>query len=734
MLSPKLILAAFAFSSFPNAEASVADINQPPELLSSTSTAGYYSMGTLTSGQSITFGTQLTLTMQSVGNLVLYKQGAPVWFSSTTGPNGSNCNSACKMVFQSTGNLVLYQGASTAYWYNTTASNSGYKLKLSTEAPFLTIVNSANEQKWPAFSTYPISVSSGCHALRTQHPVTNTSFLGHKNSTCTNDVGGSPAQYSLRLYSFDWTTRAASHTQAVFDPAATSVTVAGYTIAQAFDPAATVDANGTVWVAFECVVTNSTATLSSSCVGPLQSNGTMDTSRISIPVVGTTLSSASVPKIAYFQGKFYLYWSKVDMSQPNDDDNWLAISQRGIELKVATDGRLQPVNSAGTFLTAPIATNHSDSVEVFAPTSSDARSDIAADAFQAFPSGDYLYLTTASGGHDSVGPCLWTENRYQRGDGCYRMNVRRTKTPLATHAFMGESVAEALLPTTPAAYTTLAKAPGGDYQILTYFWNAPLKSQEQQVPTGMSLMALPESAALLDAKADAAYFHYTLATGLTVPAAVVLTNAGIGPWKWTTQNPISLGAVSTADHWGLNRVGLGTNAVVLPGAQKTFNFNATAPSTAGPYNFQWQMVDDGVAWFGQTTSLIPVTAVVPSASGSWNSNSSFAAVKAVDGDATTRWAANVDGNPVWHKLDLGASILVKKVYVQWETAGAYKIEVSVDGTNYVTVHTATAASNTTSLADFSGNQWGGYYARYMRISPNDGATQYRSIYNIAIVR
>lgn len=41
--------------------------------------------------------------------------------------------------------------------------------------------------------------------------------------------------------------------------------------------------------------------------------------------------------------------------------------------------------------------------------------------------------------------------------------------------------------------------------------------------------------------------------------------------------------------------------VVAPGAEVSFNFDVTAPSVPGFYNFQWRMVQDGVEWFGEYT-------------------------------------------------------------------------------------------------------------------------------------
>ena len=44
----------------------------------------------------------------------------------------------------------------------------------------------------------------------------------------------------------------------------------------------------------------------------------------------------------------------------------------------------------------------------------------------------------------------------------------------------------------------------------------------------------------------------------------------------------------------------------------TFNFNATAPATAGTYNFQWKMVD-GSTFFGQQSTNVAVTSGFDSA-------------------------------------------------------------------------------------------------------------------------
>jgi len=59
--------------------------------------------------------------------------------------------------------------------------------------------------------------------------------------------------------------------------------------------------------------------------------------------------------------------------------------------------------------------------------------------------------------------------------------------------------------------------------------------------------------------------------------------------------------------WGMNRVFLSANESIGPGQQKTFSWTVTAPSAPGTYNFQWRMVQEGVSWFGATTTNVPIS-------------------------------------------------------------------------------------------------------------------------------
>jgi hypothetical protein len=110
-----------------------------------------------------------------------------------------------------------------------------------------------------------------------------------------------------------------------------------------------------------------------------------------------------------------------------------------------------------------------------------------------------------------------------------------------------------------------------------------------------------------------------MVSGQTYPVSITVKNTGNTTWTNTTgpgtPNAYSLGSQNPRDNvtWGLasypNRVPVG--ASVAPGATATFTFNVVAPAAPGTYDFQWQMVDDFVAWFGSLTPNVKVAVVPP---------------------------------------------------------------------------------------------------------------------------
>jgi RHS repeat-associated protein len=90
--------------------------------------------------------------------------------------------------------------------------------------------------------------------------------------------------------------------------------------------------------------------------------------------------------------------------------------------------------------------------------------------------------------------------------------------------------------------------------------------------------------------------------------AVSVTMQNTGTTTWTSPANYNLGSQLPQDNytWGAARVGLPASTSVAPGSSVTFSFNVTAPATVGSYNFEWRMVHDGVAWFGDFTTNVVV--------------------------------------------------------------------------------------------------------------------------------
>jgi hypothetical protein len=92
-----------------------------------------------------------------------------------------------------------------------------------------------------------------------------------------------------------------------------------------------------------------------------------------------------------------------------------------------------------------------------------------------------------------------------------------------------------------------------------------------------------------------------LACGEQRAVSVAMKNTGTT--TWTAAEGYKLGAVDDSDPLYLAdvRVLLGPSDLVAPGDTHTFTFELTGPAAAGSYTSDWQMVKEGVHWFGEST-------------------------------------------------------------------------------------------------------------------------------------
>ncbi|NVD69553.1 VCBS repeat-containing protein [Duganella sp. BJB1802] len=107
---------------------------------------------------------------------------------------------------------------------------------------------------------------------------------------------------------------------------------------------------------------------------------------------------------------------------------------------------------------------------------------------------------------------------------------------------------------------------------------------------------------------DAAYVSQsvpaTMQVGKAYTTTVTMRNSGNKPW--TAAGGYALGSRNPENNtlWRDGRVPLTTT--VGASGQLSFSVPVTAPTVPGTYNFQWQMLQEGVEWFGPETPNVQV--------------------------------------------------------------------------------------------------------------------------------
>jgi len=283
------------------------------------------------------------------------------------------------------------------------------------------------------FTGRPIS-TYGCNAVAlATTPALGNTYVGRRmNSAPGNPCGG--MYWSLVLAQMDWNLGTLAVSSTLVDTSAGGVTLGdGTTIESALDPAVATW-QGQTWVAFECEYRGITST----CAGPLRSDNTFDYAHSRVVVSGDTSGSASDPKLLVFQGSFYLYWSRVDLSRQT-------VTTRGTSLSVQ-NGTLYAQDygaSGGTEVYGLSADNPG-----------------IADLFQTATDGTTIYLTAGKGGTGCTWPLAGTP-------GCYRIAIGKTTTPLAPDCFNAASwIPDSELPSNPEEHYRFVYRPSDGATVL----------------------------------------------------------------------------------------------------------------------------------------------------------------------------------------------------------------------------------------------------------------------------
>ena len=164
----------------------------------------------------------------------------------------------------------------------------------------------------------------------------------------------------------------------------------------------------------------------------------------------------------------------------------------------------------------------------------------------------------------------------------------------------------------------------------------------------------------------------------------------------------------------------GTQTLNVTGSGRYVRMYGTARATGYGYSlWEFQVYGtNGGSGSGSTCGTTNAALDQPATASSVE-NAGDPASAAVDGDTTTRWSSAFS-DPQWLQVDLGSTVTICQVVLNWETAyaTAFQIQVSADGTNWTSIYSTTTGTGGVQTLAVSGT------GRYIRMYGTTRATGY----------
>jgi beta-glucosidase len=161
----------------------------------------------------------------------------------------------------------------------------------------------------------------------------------------------------------------------------------------------------------------------------------------------------------------------------------------------------------------------------------------------------------------------------------------------------------------------------------------------------------------------------------------------------------------------------GTQTLTISGSGRYVRMYGTARATGYGYSL-WEFQVYGTLATGGGCGTTNAALNRP-ATASSTENAGSPASAAVDGNAGTRWSSAFS-DPQWLQVDLGATVSVCQVALQWEAAyaTAFQIQMSADAATWSTIYSTTTGTGGTQTLTISGS------GRYIRMYGTARATGY----------
>jgi len=155
------------------------------------------------------------------------------------------------------------------------------------------------------------------------------------------------------------------------------------------------------------------------------------------------------------------------------------------------------------------------------------------------------------------------------------------------------------------SFSITAPSAAGDYDFQWRMVQDPVEWFGQFTP--LLVIQVVQPPRVNDAEFIGQSVPASLALGEAATASITMLNTGTT--TWSAEGGYKLGSQNPQDNtlWNAGRIDLPDAISVGPGETYTFEFPITAPSTPGRYDFQWQIVHEGVEWFGDFTPNVVIT-------------------------------------------------------------------------------------------------------------------------------
>ena len=190
---------------------------------------------------------------------------------------------------------------------------------------------------------------------------------------------------------------------------------------------------------------------------------------------------------------------------------------------------------------------------------------------------------------------------------------------------------------TNGIYTTAVLTAVGAHNAWVYCYNTTWVGTPDWVQAPFVVNPAPDSATCQSMTGVPA----NVIVGTPINTIITMKNTGMNTWNTTAPYgllDIPWSADPAVLPWLQSWNGLPAGNVA-PGGTATFNITVKAPTTIGTYNFDWQMLHNGVAWFGDVChQVVNVIASTPTI------NSVTISSPTIHADNTTPYTITVSGS------------------------------------------------------------------------------------------